>query len=97
MTAAGGTGPVDQPPTVCSVSGNKSAVITFNNNSSSVSITPVWIDYSCVEQPYSSIAPGGSQAFSSYVTHPWRIRNSATNALLVEIPPLTGDTTVNFP
>jgi hypothetical protein len=72
-------------------------VITFKNNSSSVAITPVWISYTCVEQPYSSIAPGGSQAFMSYVTHAWRIRDSATNALLAEIPPLTANTTINYP
>jgi hypothetical protein len=90
-------GLVDKPPTVCSVSASKGALITFKNNSASVAIKPVWISYTCVEQPYSSIPPGGSQAFASYVTHPWRIRNSATNALLVEIPPLTGDTTINFP
>jgi hypothetical protein len=55
------------------------------------------ICYTCVETPFSSIPPGGTQAFSSYVTLAWRIRNSATNALLVEIPPLTGDLTVNYP
>jgi hypothetical protein len=88
---------VDVPPTTCSLTGNTAAMLTIKNNFPAITVTPYWINYSCVEQAFPNIAPGATGSFNSWVTHPWRVRDSATHTLLAEIPPLSGNTTVVVP
>jgi hypothetical protein len=91
--------PADTTPTLCSQSGTVGAKITFVNNCTTLTVKLIWIDYQCVEKPYPTLAPGQSVVVDSYVTHPWRIRDSANGKLLKEVPPRTNGTpsTVTVP
>lgn len=83
--------PTDAVPTMCSLNDAASAQITFINNCT-VSVKQEWVDYACAEMEYATIAPGQSWVQPTYVTHPWRIRDAATNRLLKEVPAPTNGT-----
>jgi hypothetical protein len=94
---ASDSGLVDVPPTTCSLTSLTAADFTIINNYSNTSVTPYWIDFNCAEQPYPVVPPRSRSVRHSFLTHPWRIRDTKTHALLVEVPPLTGPTTLTVP
>lgn len=64
-------------------------------NSCGYSIEVFWVNYQCEEASYQVISGGDSWSVTSFVTHPWRIRDEASGDLILEIPPLQGDTNIN--
>lgn len=88
---AGGTGPTgcaalnppDVPPSVCS-GGGPSASATFINNCDTETVEVFWVDYSCVEVSYGTIAPTEQLSLGSYATHEWRFREVPSGRLLKE-------------
>lgn len=59
--------------------------ITFVNTTS-IDVYVSWIDYDCVEQPGSLLAPGTSGGGGTWVTHPYVARNAAGELLPIESP-----------
>ena len=89
--------PIDRPPAVCSMASSQRVTLTVINNYSNITVTPYWIDGNCQEQPYPQIGPGSSLAIGSFVSHPWRVRRTSDHALLIDVLPLTSNTTVTVP
>lgn len=81
--ASGGGPTALSPGSACAVTSSTAVSLTLNNRSTH-QLRVLWIDYSCQEQLMGSIAPGQSFGTSTFATHPWRLRDSATNALLFE-------------
>jgi hypothetical protein len=71
--------------------------ISIENQCNTESIAVYWVTYGCEEDPFGIVSPGNTFSTSSYRTHPWRIRNATSGALLAEVPPLTDDTAITFP
>ena len=90
VTADGG----DAAPSVCSIAGDAATTITFVNHCTFRTVSTYWVDYGCGEVFYSDIAPDASLEQPTFVTHPWRIRDKATNELLKEVPPATSTPTI---
>lgn len=87
----------DGPPRVCSQNSNASATFRVVNGCATEAIEVFWVNYDCDEITYEVISPGNEWEIDSYDTHPWRIRASSDLRLLAEVPPLTGDTTIELP
>jgi hypothetical protein len=76
------------PATVCSCLGDTHAPLTVTNNGP-FDIDMWWFDYSCGEQYFATVqGDGGTWSNNTFETHPWRIRDTFSEALLVEIPPV---------
>lgn len=76
------------PPAVCSLTGDMPSPIEVINNAP-CPIDLWWVDYSCGEQFFSTVDPNGGTWFNdTWETHPWRIRQTGSEQLLVEIPPV---------
>ncbi len=82
-------------PEVCSVSAMNNAQIAVLNDCENITVQLYWVDYACDEHPYGSAPPGGMVSVPTYETHPWRLRNAETLELMLEIPPLSGDTALS--
>ncbi|MBI5931756.1 MAG: hypothetical protein HY862_20770 [Chloroflexi bacterium] len=68
---------------LCSVDTRTPTTLIFSN----VSTQPVdlyWVDYNCGEVYYSTLQPATTVSQSTFVGHPWRVRDSVTAELLVE-------------
>lgn len=88
----------ENPPQVCSKASGASATLTLVNACPKTTLLLSWINLQCGETSYATVPPGGSYVQPSFVGHPWRIRNAATQALMREIPALgQGQTTVQVP
>jgi len=88
----------ENPPQVCSKASGVSATLTIVNACPKTTLQLSWINLQCGESTYATVAPGGSFVQPSFVGHPWRIRNAATQALMREIPARgPGQTTVQVP
>lgn len=73
---------------LCSVLTDPPTNIIFTN----VSNRPVdvyWVDYACEEQYMATIQPANSLPMSTFVSHPFHIRDSNTGDLLIEVVPVT--------
>jgi len=57
----------------------------YNNHNDYVDV--MWMDYQCNEQKYMTLSPGASYVQSTFVTHPWRIRESRSGKLLKQFTP----------
>lgn len=79
--------------TECSENSSNDAELEITNGCE-FTIEVYWVDYECGEDSYATVDPGEEWSIASYQTHPWRVRNAATNELLVDIPPLSGDTVI---
>jgi len=79
----------------CSTTSTTPVSLTFTNNSGAP-VNIYWSDFNCVEVPtVSTLANGASTTLSSYVSHPWIVRDAGTgNALLCFVA--TGDATVTI-
>jgi len=80
-------------PAVCSLDDATVASIEVEN-ACAFELELFWVDYGCGEASFGTIAPGESLGLSSFDTHPWRIRAADGGDLLVEVPPLAGDTQI---
>jgi hypothetical protein len=88
---------VDDPPAICSVQASSSATFRIVNDCETETLEVFWVNYACVEDDYALILPGQDWQINSYDTHPWRIRATSDGRLMVEVPPLDGNTTVVVP
>jgi uncharacterized protein YkwD len=68
----------------CSTEGKIQASITFVNNTNR-QVDIYWVNYQCQEVKYNTLRPGQSYNQRTYVTHPWRIRDSQTGSILSEV------------
>lgn len=84
------TGPVS-----CSTDALDLVELAITNDCAGPAVDVYWVDYNCNEIFYARIQPGGSWGIPTFQTHPWRVRNVDTGALMREIPPLLGDTTLS--
>jgi hypothetical protein len=86
------------PLTTCSTSGGAVTNITFKNNFTDRTVVTWWVDNSCVERKYATIAPGQSQTQGTFVGHPWRLRDDK-GKWIKDYPGNTSaaDTTVEVP
>jgi hypothetical protein len=76
------------PPAVCSLTGDMPSPIEVINDAP-CPIDVWWVDYTCGEQFFSTVDPNGGTWFNdTWETHPWRIRQTGSEQLLVEIPPV---------
>lgn len=66
---------------VCSHSGPNVPITFVNNTSAPVDV--FWIDFGCNEVFYYTIAAGASRTQSTFITHPWIIRDNSTHAPLL--------------
>jgi hypothetical protein len=75
----------DEDAGVCSINSDTAASFTINNDRTGP-IDFDWIGYApgCGETKYGTIGPGGSQGQSTYVTHVWRVTDTASKAFLGE-------------
>ncbi len=89
--------PPDGPPAQCSQSASNGAALSVQNNCVAMTVEVFWVAYNCGEQYYGSAAPGQTFTISSYDTHPWRVRSQMNGQLLLDIPPLQGNTSVSVP
>ena len=64
------------------------------DNTCNFDVEVFWVAYDCAEQSYQVISGGNDWSIQSFATHPWRIREADGGALLLEIPPLRGDTQI---
>jgi hypothetical protein len=84
--------------TTCSVSSTTAATVRFVNNTSGP-VTTWWVDYKCKETKYVEIAAGAQFDQGTFVSHPWRVRSTASKELLIDFAGATmsGTTTVTVP
>ncbi len=69
----------------CSIDGGSSiSNVRFTNNRSS-SVVIQWVNQSCGEVTYKTLAPGQTWVTSTTVNHVWRVKDSATGNLLLEV------------
>lgn len=87
----------DSGPRLCSSSTGASVRLTIQNSSTTRTIVALWIDSTCVERSEGVAAPSTSFRSSTFTGHIWRVRDKATQAILRDVPPLTGDTTIVVP
>lgn len=80
-------------PAECSISDATEAQLSIDNTCD-FDVEVFWVAYDCAEQSYQVISGGNDWSIQSFATHPWRIRAAEGGALLVEIPPLRGDTQI---
>jgi hypothetical protein len=75
----------DEDAGLCSINSDTAASFTIDNSRSGP-IDLDWIGYptACSETKYGTIGPGGSHAQSTYVTHVWRVTDTASKAFLGE-------------
>ncbi|MEA5578698.1 CAP domain-containing protein [Anabaena sp. UHCC 0451] len=67
----------------CSKEGNRQARITFINDTNR-QVDIYWVNYQCEEVKYYTLRPGQSYRQRTYITHPWRVRDSQTGRILNE-------------
>ncbi len=65
----------------CSLNSNNATSFELVNDRDA-SVDLVWVDFTCVEQPYGTITAAGQKPQNTYETHVWRIRNDADKSLL---------------
>lgn len=65
----------------CSINSNTPTSFQLLNDRDAA-VDLVWVDFSCNETGYGTIAAGGQKNQGTYETHVWRIRNDADKAFL---------------
>jgi hypothetical protein len=80
-------------PLECSMTSETDATLEIENTCA-FSIEVFWVNYECDEESYQVISSENSWSVPSFETHPWRIRSVETGDLILEIPPLLGDTDI---
>ncbi len=74
----------------CSREGKRQASITFVNDTDR-QVDIYWVNYQCQEVKYNTLSPGQSYRQRTYITHPWRIRDSQTGTTLGETVTRSGN------
>jgi hypothetical protein len=88
LNAEGGAPLPGPAPSVCSLTGDIHAPLEVVNDAP-CPIDVWWVGYNCEEQYFSTVAPNGGTWFNdTWETNPWRIRQTGSEVLLVEIPPV---------
>jgi len=84
-----------QPNTLktCSTAWSSTANLKIHNNHSQ-KVDLYWVDYQCNEVKYTTINPGYTVVQPSFITHPWRIRESGSGKLLKQVTLNKAGTTV---
>lgn len=96
MSAEADGGPLPgNAPAVCSTAGVTMCPLVIVNNSG-CAIETWWVDYTCLEEYYDTVPPGGMVTETTFVTHPWRIRIVGTRQLVKEIPAATDASSRTF-
>lgn len=87
------------PSNQCSKSSSQPITLTFRNRTPDITLNIFWVDYGCSERSYGTIPPGADHVQQTFVTHPWRLRDARTGALLKEFVPAPSDgvTVVELP
>jgi hypothetical protein len=65
----------------CSMNSNTPTSFQLVNDRDAA-VDLVWVDYTCNENAYGTIAAGGQKTQGTYETHVWRVRNDADKAFL---------------
>lgn len=88
---------VDAAPETCSRDGNRALLRIRNDRATGVVV--FWVDFDCREKLYKRLQPGESATQSTFDAHPWRVRDAASGALLVDFVPdsLDGTDYVTLP
>lgn len=89
--ASTGTPTAIEPGTACSQTGGAPVSLSLNNRST-YTLRVLWVDYGCQEVDYGTIAPGGVFTTSTSATHPWRLRDVKSGALVYEYVTSTSPT-----
>ena len=76
----------DVPIEVCSVGGGDALMVRFDNRYADRILALSWIDFDCRERPLLDIPPMSFWVESSFVGHPFRLRDKATGALILHWP-----------
>jgi len=79
------------PAMACSTESIDLATLTIHNDCEGVRAELYWVGFGCEETLYATIEAGDSWTQSTYLSHPWRIRNASSGVLMREIPPVAGD------
>jgi hypothetical protein len=80
----------DEPPMICSKSSAKKAKISFTNLCTKTVLRINWVNYGCHEDaPVIELQPGETRVVSTYLTHPWRVRDAKDGRLMLDIPPVS--------
>lgn len=69
--------------THCSLSSTQSVALSFHNRTQRA-VQVYWVDYQCQEKLFSDLPVGQTYMISTYATHPWRVRDTVTGALVLE-------------
>lgn len=91
---AGGEPPEVAPSGQCSKSSSQAVTLTFRNRSPNITMNLFWVDFSCKESRYATLAPGASHVQPTFTSHPWHLRDAGTNALYKEFIPVSGGETL---
>ncbi len=81
--------PALEPTSVCSQNSGQAVNLPFRNAFTDRSVRLFWVDYGCNEVAYDVLEPGQARVQRTFVSHPWRVRDAATNALYKEYVPTT--------
>lgn len=82
-TSASGGSTGIMPSDKCSQQTGISVMLTINNRTQRA-LRVMWVDYSCQENFFSDLLPGQSFIVATEASHPWRLRDAASNALVLE-------------
>lgn len=88
-SSSGAPVPTVQPGAACSVQSTQAVNLPFRNAFEDRSVQIFWVDYQCRESLYRVLAPGETHVQTTYVSHPWRVRDAVTGALYKEVVPTT--------
>lgn len=71
-----------------SIEGSKGVQLQFVNNAP-YAVQIFWLNYQGQEQNYAELAPGASYSINTFVTHPWRVRESSSGSEVLVYQPST--------
>ncbi len=84
MSSGGTSGSMSLTPgTACSQMTSAAVSLSLNNRSPYV-LRVLWVDYACQEVDYGTLPPNQTFTTSTLATHPWRLREQNSNALVFE-------------
>ena len=98
-TTTPGAPPAVSPSGQCSKGATESIAITFRNQSPTITVDILWVDYACGEVKYGTLVPGQAPRVQlTYLTHVWHVRDARNGALYKEFTPVRGaSNVVDFP
>src|SRR6185369_3237404 len=76
----------DAAPTVCSTPGEP-LLLELVNTCGTETLDVYWVNYQCKEVFYKELTPGETWTQSTFVSHPWRVREHQSHRLVKEVAP----------